>query len=305
METRLETRLEVTKLRRELTPLVRGVTNPDSNVSRVATSSALVHPFRHRLMPVELGSFLTSSLVGIGWRNTYALIVVDRNCKRLSDRDLKGPSSSPWGAASFGLSRIKNGSFRDVIRLTMEEIVRQVLKVRVLAVEGCDAIKDWASPPRDSSILEFGRFTTRRIIEWLFKIGQTMTRDDSEEENRKQELRGIACDASHKWLGAEFVMAESDEAAPFEALYGRKCRSPICWAEVGDSQLTGPEIIHETTERIVQIKSHIQAARDRQKSYADVRRKPLEFQVGDKVMLKVSPWKGGGGSDTFWQTGKA
>ncbi|GJZ07864.1 putative reverse transcriptase domain-containing protein [Tanacetum coccineum] len=82
------------------------------------------------------------------------------------------------------------------------------------------------------------------------------------------------------------------KAAPFEALYGRKCRSPICWAEVGDSQLTGPEIIHETTEKIVQIKNRIQAARDRQKSYADVRRKPLEFQVGDKVMLKVSPWKG-------------
>ncbi|GJS81718.1 putative reverse transcriptase domain-containing protein, partial [Tanacetum coccineum] len=84
----------------------------------------------------------------------------------------------------------------------------------------------------------------------------------------------------------------SIKAAPFEALYGRKCRSPICWAEVGDSQLTGPEIIHETTEKIVQIKSRIQAARDRQKSYADVRRKPLEFQVGDKVLLKVSPWKG-------------
>ncbi|GJY57061.1 putative reverse transcriptase domain-containing protein [Tanacetum coccineum] len=84
----------------------------------------------------------------------------------------------------------------------------------------------------------------------------------------------------------------SIKAAPFEALYGRKCRSPICWAEVGDSQLTGPKIIHETTEKIVQIKSRIQAARDRQKSCADVRRKPLEFQVGDKVMLKVSPWKG-------------
>ncbi|GKE92698.1 putative reverse transcriptase domain-containing protein [Tanacetum coccineum] len=56
--------------------------------------------------------------------------------------------------------------------------------------------------------------------------------------------------------------------------------------------LTGPEIIHETTEKIIQIKQRIQAARDRQKSYADVRRKPLEFQVGDKVMLKVSPWKG-------------
>nr|GFA03839.1 putative reverse transcriptase domain-containing protein [Tanacetum cinerariifolium] len=69
----------------------------------------------------------------------------------------------------------------------------------------------------------------------------------------------------------------SIKAASFEALYGRKCRSPICWSEVGDRQLTGPEIIHETTEKIVLIKSRIQAARDRQKSYADVRRKPLEF----------------------------
>ncbi|GJR01183.1 putative reverse transcriptase domain-containing protein [Tanacetum coccineum] len=80
--------------------------------------------------------------------------------------------------------------------------------------------------------------------------------------------------------------------APFEALYGRKCRSPICWAEVGDAQLTGPAIIHETTEKIVQIKSRIQAARDRQKSYANIRRKPMVFQVGDRVMLKVLPWKG-------------
>ncbi|GJY24259.1 putative reverse transcriptase domain-containing protein [Tanacetum coccineum] len=70
------------------------------------------------------------------------------------------------------------------------------------------------------------------------------------------------------------------------------CRSPVCWVEVGDAQLTGPEIIHETTEKIIEIKKRIQAARDRQKSYADRRRKTLEFQAGDKVMLKVSPWKG-------------
>nr|GEU51476.1 microtubule-associated protein RP/EB family member 1C-like [Tanacetum cinerariifolium] len=76
-------------------------------------------------------------------------------------------------------------------------------------------------------------------------------------------------------------------AAPFEALYSRKCRSPVCWAEVGDAQLTGPEIIHKTTEKIVQIKSMIQVARDRQKSYADLKRKPMDFQVGDRVMLKV------------------
>nr|GEZ06023.1 putative reverse transcriptase domain, ribonuclease H-like domain, aspartic peptidase domain protein [Tanacetum cinerariifolium] len=83
----------------------------------------------------------------------------------------------------------------------------------------------------------------------------------------------------------------SIKAAPFEALYGRKCRSPVCWEEVGDAQLTGPEIIHETTEKFVQIKSRIQAARDRQKSYAYLKQKPMDFQVGDKVMLKVSPWK--------------
>ncbi|KAD3336890.1 hypothetical protein E3N88_32409 [Mikania micrantha] len=81
-------------------------------------------------------------------------------------------------------------------------------------------------------------------------------------------------------------------AAPFEALYGRKCRSPLCWAEVGESQLSRPELVHETTKKIVQIRNRMAAARDRQKSYADKRRKPLEFQVGDRVLLKVSPWKG-------------
>ncbi|GKA13838.1 putative reverse transcriptase domain-containing protein [Tanacetum coccineum] len=84
----------------------------------------------------------------------------------------------------------------------------------------------------------------------------------------------------------------SIKAVPFEALYGRKCRSHVCWAEVGDVQLTGPKIIHETTEKIMQIQQRLQDARDRQRSYANVRRKPLEFQVRDRVMLKVSPCKG-------------
>ncbi|GKB05714.1 putative reverse transcriptase domain-containing protein [Tanacetum coccineum] len=70
----------------------------------------------------------------------------------------------------------------------------------------------------------------------------------------------------------------SIKAAPFKALY--------------DSQLTGPELIRETTEKIIQIKNRLLTARSRQKSYADVRRKPMEFNVGDMVMLKVSPWKG-------------
>nr|GEV85452.1 putative reverse transcriptase domain-containing protein [Tanacetum cinerariifolium] len=84
----------------------------------------------------------------------------------------------------------------------------------------------------------------------------------------------------------------SIKATPFEALYGRKCRSPVCWSEVGDSQLTGPELICETTEKIVQIKNWLLTARSRQKSYADVRHKSMEFEVGDKVMHNVSPWKG-------------
>nr|GEX09284.1 putative reverse transcriptase domain-containing protein [Tanacetum cinerariifolium] len=133
------------------------------------------------------------------------------------------------------------------------------------------------------------------------------------------------------------------KAAPYKALYERKCRSLVYWSEVGDSQLvtdiikrtkskknqtkpstkrkawksqkstkvnpvkvkdgaesqklnnhqlTGPELIRETTEKIVQIKKRFLTARSRQKSYTDRRTKPLEFEVGDMVLLKVSPWKG-------------
>nr|GEW23197.1 putative reverse transcriptase domain-containing protein [Tanacetum cinerariifolium] len=84
----------------------------------------------------------------------------------------------------------------------------------------------------------------------------------------------------------------SVKCAPFEALYSKKCRSPIMWTEVGEGQLIGPELVHETTEKISQIKDRLKVARDRQKSYADKRRKPLEFSVGDCVLLKVSPWIG-------------
>nr|GEX99062.1 putative reverse transcriptase domain-containing protein [Tanacetum cinerariifolium] len=84
----------------------------------------------------------------------------------------------------------------------------------------------------------------------------------------------------------------SIKCAPFEALYGRKCRMPIAWTEVGEGKLLRPEVVQETTDKIVQIKERLKVARDRQKSYADNRRKPLEFSVGDKVLLKVSTRKG-------------
>nr|GEY11270.1 putative reverse transcriptase domain-containing protein [Tanacetum cinerariifolium] len=74
--------------------------------------------------------------------------------------------------------------------------------------------------------------------------------------------------------------------------FGEGWKNHLALAKVGDTQLTGQEIIHETTEKIVQIRQHLQAARDQQRSYANVRRKPLEFQTGDRVMLKISPRKG-------------
>nr|GEY15948.1 retrotransposon protein, putative, Ty3-gypsy subclass [Tanacetum cinerariifolium] len=83
----------------------------------------------------------------------------------------------------------------------------------------------------------------------------------------------------------------SISCAPFEALYEMKCMSPVLWAEIGDNGLIGPELVQETTDKVVVIRDRLKAARDRQKSYTDNRRKPLEFQVGDHVMLKVSPWK--------------
>ncbi|GJX34301.1 putative reverse transcriptase domain-containing protein [Tanacetum coccineum] len=108
-------------------------------------------------------------------------------------------------------------------------------------------------------------------------------------------LRAYVIDFGNDWVKhlplVEFSYNNSYhasiKAAPFEALYGRKCHSPVCWAEVGEVQLTGPKIVQETTEKVIQIKQRVQAAHDRQKSYADLKHKPMEFQVGDKVMLKV------------------
>nr|GEX19919.1 putative reverse transcriptase domain-containing protein [Tanacetum cinerariifolium] len=78
----------------------------------------------------------------------------------------------------------------------------------------------------------------------------------------------------------------SIKCAPFEALYEQKCRSLVIWTEVEESQLIGPETVQETTEKIIQIKERLKTARSHQKSYADKRRKHLEFKVGDRVLLK-------------------
>ena len=80
--------------------------------------------------------------------------------------------------------------------------------------------------------------------------------------------------------------------APYEALYGRQCRSPLCWTEVGESSTTGPDRIRDTFEKVSLIRQRLLTAQSRQKSYAYVRRRPLEFKVGDHVFLKMMPKRG-------------
>ena len=77
--------------------------------------------------------------------------------------------------------------------------------------------------------------------------------------------------------------------APFEALYGKLCRSPSCWVESTERLLLGPDMVRDTTERVELIRKTMKTAQDRQKSYADKRRTKLEFEVGDLVFIKVSP----------------
>ena len=77
--------------------------------------------------------------------------------------------------------------------------------------------------------------------------------------------------------------------APYEALYGRPCRSPLCWTEVGERSITRLDLLRDTSEKVSLIRHRLLTAQSRQKSYADVRRRPLEFEVGDHVFLKVMP----------------
>ena len=84
----------------------------------------------------------------------------------------------------------------------------------------------------------------------------------------------------------------SIQMAPYEALYGRPCKSLICWTEVGKSSITGPDMIRDTSEKVKLIQQRLLTAQSRQKSYADVRRRPLDFEVGDHVFLKVMPKRG-------------
>ncbi|KAL5560612.1 hypothetical protein UlMin_036823 [Ulmus minor] len=113
-------------------------------------------------------------------------------------------------------------------------------------------------------------------------------------------LRACVLDSRGSWSQhlplIEFSYNNSYQAtigmAPYEALYGRKCRSPVHWYETGEAIITAPEFVENTTNSVKKIHARMKSAQSRQKSYADKRRRPLEFQVGDSVFLKISPFKG-------------
>ena len=89
--------------------------------------------------------------------------------------------------------------------------------------------------------------------------------------------------------------------APYKALYGRKCRTPLCWTKLSEKKIIGPDLIQETEENVKMIRERLKVVADRQKSYAYLKRKDIQYEIGEKVFLKVSPWKK---VMRFWENGK-
>ena len=113
-------------------------------------------------------------------------------------------------------------------------------------------------------------------------------------------LRACVIEFSGSWDDhlalIEFAYNNSYQAsigmAPYEALYGRPYRTPLCWSETGKQQLIGPEIVQQTVAKVEMIRQNLRAAQDRQRSYADLKRRDIEYEPGERVFLRVAPWKG-------------
>ncbi|GJW88934.1 putative reverse transcriptase domain-containing protein [Tanacetum coccineum] len=192
---------------------------------------------------------------------------------------LKGSSLSHDYRIRRNLGRKKWKPLADGLNASMQELVTMLWRF-----EDCDHARNikghqdcWYNP----IYLNGSGITSLWILSRSFLSGHKDTTPFSERTIQTLEdmLRACAIDFKKAWVNhlplVEFSYNNSYhasiKAAPFEALYGQKCRSPVCWAKVGQVQLTGPELVQKTTEKIIQIKQRMQVARDRQKSYVDLK----------------------------------
>ncbi|GJR16946.1 putative reverse transcriptase domain-containing protein [Tanacetum coccineum] len=196
--------------------------------------------------------------------------VVNQNSSRVD------MSKEVMGDVLSRKERVKSRRVRGMILAAQSEAFKQ---------ENTDQVSSFSSYTRRFQDVKLARIYIDEIIA---RNEILHPQADGQSESMIQTLEDImrACDID--FCGSYHL---SIRCAPFEALYGRKCRSPVLWAEIGGSSLIGPELVQEMIDKVVLVKEKPKAARDRQKSYADKRCKPLEFEVGDHVLLKVSPWK--------------
>ncbi|GJV73022.1 putative reverse transcriptase domain-containing protein [Tanacetum coccineum] len=207
-------------------------------------------------------------------------------------------SSQAYDTIWVIVDRLTKSAIFTPIRETdsMEKLVRMYLK-EVVTRHGMPVLIICDHDPRFAS--NFWRSLQKALGTNLDMSTAYHPQTDKQSERTiqilKDMLRACVIDFGNGWVRhlplVEFFYNNSYhasiKAAPFKALYERKCRSPVCWAEVGQVQFTSPKMVQETTEKVVQIKQRMQATHARQKSYADLKRKPMEFQVGDRVLEKV------------------
>ena len=176
-----------------------------------------------------------------------------------------------------------------------------VLKERIrVDPKKIEVVVEWKPPRNVTEVRSFlglaGYY--RRFVKGFSMIAAPMTR--LLQKNVKFEW-GEECQRSfdkelyrHIPL-VEFVYNNSFQSsigmAPYEALYGRKCRTPLCWTELSEKKVIGPDLIQEIEEKVKMIRERLKVANDRQKSYVDMKRKDIRYEIGEKMFLKVSPWK--------------
>ncbi|GJU57761.1 hypothetical protein Tco_1235527 [Tanacetum coccineum] len=221
--------------------------------------------------------------------------------QELSDKRFIRPSSSPWGKLVLFVEK-KDVIFLDVVSTPIVNLTKLTVKTSIPTSVNRRLV--YISLQRIKLLVLDDRLEEKHDEKFLAVEGAVLMQKEKvivmHATLNSKSMRRILHD-NMIWIGelwcslsrcGDFTFRQRNSPTTtaiirvlklhlFEALYGRKCRSPICWAEVGDAQLTGPKIVRETTEKIIQIKHRLQSSRDRKRSYADKRRKPLEFQVGD------------------------